>query len=290
MSYKRNIKKLVTVLPILILSTITIINIVSADTVWYDNFDDKEADGWETEILDWDLSDAFTGEAAEFDMSGGSLKAPGETPGNIWYLATYNCSQDTGTWMFDVNVVDTDWEHFYVFLMTDDWADYPRKAYSYDLIFVTEHGDLEPDSKGGIVLFKRNGWSAVWDTISEWSSTEEITGMHNIIVTRDPDGVFDVYLDDELIIHVEDEEPEFDVFSTFRFEASSGPEIDNIVVLDTYDVETARAWSEPEPEPEPVEESDGGIPGFTVYSIIVGILLGISLIWLGSSKKLPLFY
>jgi hypothetical protein len=269
------------------------INLANADTVWYDNFDDKEADGWETEILDWDLSDPFTGEAAEFDMSGGSLKAPGETPGNIWYLATYESSQDTGTWMFDVNVVDTDWEHFYVFLMTDDWADYPRKAFSYDLIFITEQGDLEPDSEGGIVLFKRNGWSAVWDTIGEWSSTEEITGMHNIIVTRDPDGVFDVYLDDELIIHVEDDEPEFDVFSTFRFEASSGPEIDNVVVLDTYDVETARTWSEPtpepEPEPEPVAESNGGIPGFTVYSIMLGLVLGSSLIWIRSTKNLHFF-
>ena len=254
------------------------------DTVWYDNFDDKEPDGWETKILDWDLSDAFTGEPAEFDTSDGTLKAPGETPGNIWYLATHNSSIDVGTWSFDVNIVNTDWEHFYVFLMTDDWEDYPSKAYSYDIIFVTEHDDLEIDSKGGIVLYKRPGYRIQWDTIGEWSSTEEILGWHHIDVTRDPDGVFDVYLDDELIIHVEDEAPVFDMFSTFRFEASSGPEIDNVVVLDTYDIETAREWTEPEPEPEP-EPSDeaGGIPGFPVTALLFGLFF-IALVFYNTKK------
>lgn len=265
---------------IVIASIYLSIGIAHADSVWYDTFDDKELDGWETELLDWDLSDAFTGEPAEFDISNGTLKAPGDTPGNIWYLATYNSSTDIGTWSFDVNIVNTPDEHFYVFLMTDDWADYPGKAYSYDLIFITEAGDLEPDSQGGVVLFKRPGWRSKWDTIGEWSSTEEITGWHHIDVTRDPDGVFDVYLDDELIIHVEDEAPEFDVFSTFRFEASSGPEIDNVVVLDTYDIETAREYEiEPEPEPEP-ETKPGGIPGFTIESVILGLTVGAIILWM----------
>ena len=240
---------------IVIASIYLSIGIAHADSVWYDTFDDKELDGWETELLDWDLSDAFTGESAEFDVS-------------------------NGTWSFDVNIVNTPDEHFYVFLMTDDWADYPGKAYSYDLIFITEAGDLEPDSQGGVVLFKRPGWRSKWDTIGEWSSTEEITGWHHIDVTRDPDGVFDVYLDDELIIHVEDEAPEFDVFSTFRFEASSGPEIDNVVVLDTYDIETAREYEiEPEPEPEP-ETKPGGIPGFTIESVILGLTVGAIILWM----------
>ena len=265
---------------IVIASIFLSIGIAHADSVWYDTFDDKELDGWETELLDWDLSDAFTGEPAEFDISNGTLKAPGDTPGNIWYLATYNSSTDIGTWSFDVNIVNTPDEHFYVFLMTDDWADYPGKAYSYDLIFITEAGDLEPDSQGGVVLFKRPGWRSKWDTIGEWSSTEEITGWHHIDVTRDPDGVFDVYLDDELIIHVEDETPEFDVFSTLRFEASSGPEIDNVVVLDTYDIETAREYEiEPEPEPEP-ETKPGGIPGFTIESVILGLTVGAIILWM----------
>ena len=269
---------------IIICSFLMSMNSAYADTVWYDTFDDKEPDGWETEILDWDLSDAFTGETAEFDTSDGTLKAPGETPGNIWYLATHNSSIDVGTWSFDVNIVNTDWEHFYVFLMTDDWEDYPSKAYSYDIIFVTEHGDIDPDSKGGIVLYKRPGYRIQWDTIGEWSSTEEILGWHHIDVTRDPDGVFDVYLDDELIIHVEDESPVFDMFSTFRFEASSGPEIDNVVVLDTYDIETAREWTEPEPEPEP-EPSDeaGGIPGFPVTALLLGLFF-IALVFYNTKK------
>ena len=107
-----------------IMSLVLTFNIALADTVWYDNFDDKDTDGWETEVLDWELYDAFTGEVAEFDTSDGTLKAPGDTPGNIWYLATYNSSQDIGTWMFDVEVLDTPWEHFYIFLMADDWENY----------------------------------------------------------------------------------------------------------------------------------------------------------------------
>ena len=232
---------------IFIASIFLTVNGVNADTVWCDDFDDEETDGWETEILDWDLYDPFTGEAVDFDTSAGTLKAPGDTPGNIWYLATHESTQDYGTWSFDVNIVDTPWEHFYVFLMTDDWADYPYKAYSYDIVISTEHGSPDPENMGEIHLFKRNGWSAQWDSIGEWYATEELVGKHDIIVTRDPDGVFDVYLNDELIMHVEDSEPEFGMFSTFRFEAPSGPSIDNVVVLDTYDIETARAY-EPEPE------------------------------------------
>jgi len=266
------------------------IGIACADTVWYDTFDDEELVGWETEILDWDLSDAFTGEVAEFDTSNGTLKAPGGTPGNIWYLATYNSSIDIGTWSFDVNIVNTDWEHFYVFLMTDDWADYPDKAYSYDIVFSTELGYPEPDSKGSIALFKRNGYRVKWDTIGEWSSTEEILGWHHVDVTRDPEGVFDVYLDDELIMHVEDDEPEFGMFSAFRFEASSGPEIDNVVVLDTYDVETAREWTKPEPEPEPEPEVEPepesrGIPGFTIESVVLGLVVGAFLLLMVQRRR-----
>lgn len=258
------------------------IGVAHADSVWYDTFDDNEADGWKMEKIDWDL--AYALQSAELDTSNGTLKAPEGTPGNIWYLATHNSSLDYGTWSFDVNIVDTDWEHFYVFFMTDDWADYPGKTYSYDLIFITEAGDLEPDSKGGIVLFKRPGWRSKWDTIGEWSSTEEIVGWHHVDITRDPDGVFDVYLDDELIIHVEDEEPEFGQFSTFRFEASSGPEIDNVVALDTYDIDTAREYEfEVEPEPEP-ETKPGGIPGFTFESVLLGLAFGVLFLWMVQRK------
>jgi hypothetical protein len=281
-------QKMVKLLIFAVISSMVLsINFVSANTVWYDTFDDKEADGWETEILDWDLDEPFTGEAADFDTSTGTLKAPGETPGNIWYLATYASNIDIGTWMLDIDILDTPWEHFYVFLMADDWADYPRKSYSYDLVFSTEIGYPESDSKGSIALFKRNGWSATWDTIGEWSTTEELVGKHHIIVTRDPDGVFDIYLDDELILHVEDDEPRFGMFSTFRFEAPSGPSIDNVVVLYTYDIETARKWTEPEPEPTPTpspeptpEPTPGGIPAFTAESVFLGIILGILILWI----------
>ena len=205
-----------------------------AEIVWFDNFDDNEADGWEMDVLDFSQSNPITGETAEYDTSSGTLKSPSDPFGNIWYLATHESTQDYGTWSFDVKIVDTSEEHFYVFLMSDDWATYPKKAYTYDLIFITGRGDPEPDSKGGIVLFKRNGWSAQQETIGEWGSTEEIVGWHHIDVTRDPDGVFDVYLDEESIIHVEEKDPASGLYSTFRFESLSGPEIDNVLVLDTY--------------------------------------------------------
>jgi hypothetical protein len=89
--------------------------------------------------------------------------------------------------------------------------------------------------------------------LGEWSSTEEFTGWHHVEVTRDADGVFDVSFDEEHIIHVEDEEPESGMFTTFRFEAPSGVELDNIVVSDL------------------TEESSGGIPGFPIMSIVVGL-------------------
>jgi hypothetical protein len=115
-------------------------------------------------------------------------------------------------------------------------------------------------------------------------------GWHHIDVTRDPDGIFDVYFDDELIMHVEDDEPEFGMFSTFRFESPSGPEIDNVVVLDAYDIETAREWTEPEPEPESEPEPEqqpkpGGIPGFTVESVILGLTVGAFILWMVQRRR-----
>lgn len=248
---------------VIIASTLLTARVVYSATVWSDDFDDKNIDDWETELLDWDLIDAFTGETVEFDLSDGTLKCPGETPGNIWYLATHESTVEYGKWSFDVNIVDTPDEHFYVFLMTDDWPDYPAQAYSYDLIFITGEGDPEPDSKGGIILYKRAGYQALWYDIGAWGSTEEILGWHHIEVTRDTDGAFDVYLDDEHIIDGEDTDPKSGVFTTFRFEAPSGPEIDNIVIEDSI-VE--------EPEPEPEEESTGGsIPGFPMWSLFLGL-------------------
>jgi hypothetical protein len=138
-----------------------------------------------------------------------------------------------------------------------------------------------------------------WVYISEWSTTEEIVGEHHVIVTRDTEGVFDVYLNDELIMHaedpspefgrfstfrfVEDPSPEFGRFSTFRFFAPSGPSIDNIVVLDTCDIETARDWTEPEttiePAPVPTPKSQVGISGFPVESLSIGLAITILVLW-----------
>jgi len=271
-------------LSLIILASIFLtVNIAFADTVWYDNFDDNEADGWKTEIIDWYLDDPFTRRAAKFDTSNGTLKAPGETPENIWYLATYESNIDIGTWMFDINILDTPWKDFFVFLMADNWANYPEKSYGYHLEFSTKVGYPELFSKGAIVLTKLNGLIENWYNIGEWSTTEEIVGEHHVIVTRDIEGVFDVYLDDELIMHVEDPSPEFGKFSTFRFSAPSGPSIDNIVVLDTCDIETARDWTEPETSPEPTSvstpKSQVGISGFPVESLSIGLAITILVLW-----------
>lgn len=276
-----------TTLIILFLSIIAVslvTQVAYSAEVWSDDFDDQELEEWTTEVLDWDLFDAFTGESAEFDLSEGTLKAPGDTPGNIWYLANHNSTVEYGEWSFDVNVVDNPEMHFYVFLMTDDWAEYPYKSYSYDLIFITQPDDLEPGSLGGVVLFKRDGWSASWDTMDYWSSNEAIFGWHHVKVTRNLDGVFDVYFDDGLIIHVEDDEPQSGMFNAFRFEACSGPELDNIVVSDL---------SVEEPEPEQISETEeespnGGIPGFPILSITFGLLSFIAIFYF-KKIKIPFF-
>jgi hypothetical protein len=249
-------------LSLIILATIFLtVNIAFADTIWYDNFDDNEADGWKTEIIDWYLDYPFTRRAAKFDTSNGTLKAPGETPGNIWYLAAHESNTDIGTWMFDINVLDTPWHDFFVFLMSDNWANYPERSYGYYLEFSTKVGYPELFSKGAIVLRKLNGLMENWVYIGEWGTTEEIVGEHHVIVTS------------------EDPSPEFGRFSTFRFFAPSGPSIDNIVVLDTCDVETAKDWTEPETTPEtttvPTPESQVGISGFPVESLSIGLAITI---------------
>ena len=246
-------------------SILTMATVAYSATIWSDDFEDNNLDDWTTELLDWDLFDAFTGETVEFDLSEGTLKCPGDTPGNIWYLANHESTVEYGEWSFDVNIIGTPWEHFYVFIMTGDWEDYPSKAYGYDIVFSTEHGYPEEDSMGAVALFKRDGWKASWDTLDEWSTSEELTGWHTVKVTRDIDGVFDVYFDEELILHVEDEEPMSDFCTAFRFEAPSGVEIDDVVVSDL-------SVDEPDiGETSEDESTGGGIPGFPVMSLCLGL-------------------
>ena len=62
---------------IIITSMLLTTGVAYSAIVWSDDFNDKNIDDWETELLDWDLSEPFTGETVEFDLSEGTLKAPG---------------------------------------------------------------------------------------------------------------------------------------------------------------------------------------------------------------------
>jgi hypothetical protein len=170
-----------------------------ASVVWSDDFDDGDADGWET----------FWREG-EYVVKRGELTFTGEG-GDVAH------SSDVlyGTWSFDTYIGEPA-EISHEVRLTEG-------VYNYQLLEIRHAPDTQV-------------WVSTQQDPNEPLSSfvdlgEQLSGWHHFDITKDHSGLIRVYLDGEFILEHFDELP-FDVIKMTFYACCEGPALDNVVVRD----------------------------------------------------------
>lgn len=196
--------------------------------IWADDFDDGNYNGWT--IFGTNQSTVPPSELpGNFSVEDGSLRATG--PG--WNHAYHPSAIAYGTWSFDVHVVDTALDHFFVgFMSTSNFSD-PYGVYDYALVFneVAFGSFANPYIALGWHRRTPGADGVDWDIFASIQFPDGIMGWHHIDITRGLDDFFYVYLNGSYAFGLN-----HDTYSesmNFHFYAPAGPAIDNIVVDDS---------------------------------------------------------
>ncbi len=231
---------------VLAVSLLTI-PVTNAVTVWSDNFNDGDYNGW-------------TVETGSFSAASNNLAG---TTSADWNIATHASNVATGTWSFDLSLVDT-----YVngggeiFFMGNDLDsgnnNRPRNAY----LITISLGRFLFES---LVSSARNQ-HAVY-------TPAEIDGEWHVDITRDADGFFNIWFNG--VHRIARQNTNVNVSTHFVVNLHSNQQwIDNIVVSNTVDV------TPPTTDPTTTPSDDTpppGIPGFPIVAIAIGLMAAISI-------------
>ena len=197
--------------------------------VWSDNFDDENIDDWEVfgVYREPDPDEVIAG---SFSVEGGILRATG---GNWTYMG-FNSSVAYGTWSFDIDVQDmVNDDHFPVWFVSsqfnDDWLT-SIAGTRIGLVFNT----YEEGTYGLIQLARISDANTA--VMGAWES-DNLNGWKHIIVTREPDGMFYVYIDGVLLI--EGLDIVVRTSERFYFVSPINPGLDNVSVSDSIDFDLA---------------------------------------------------
>jgi hypothetical protein len=211
-----------------------------AATVWSDDFNDGNYDGWTVNL-------------GSFSATSNRLESAGPDSNYISHPSTVA----TGTWSFDLSSFGR------VYFMASDLVpgNIPENGY-----FIYYHA-------AAIEL------RCVENSVGDLLDTYPIPALatYSFDITRDTDGNMYLYLDGELIMQeqnlVHDSSTHF-----FVCIIDSGIWIDNIDVSDTVDIEPPTTPTTPTEPTEPTTPT--GIPGFPAFAVGVGIVtaLGIGII------------
>ena len=222
---------------------------VDAATVWSDNFNDGNTNGWTT----------HTG-----SFSASSYYLVGSTAGtnHISHASTVA----RGTWSFDLHFDSFNTAfNTAVFFMASDLNPgnngFPENGYSIEIGF----GWIGLAEAFGLVRYENNVRNPM-DVYSPASLQED----WHIDITRGDDDHIYVYFDNTLVM---DRQNSAHDTSTHFFILSTGTvrSFDNIVVSDTVDIQPPSTPTTPTPTDTPV------IPGFPAVAIAVGIISALTI-------------
>jgi hypothetical protein len=212
------------------------VHVPSAE-VWSDNFDDEDISDWQLFAINHTAT-PDTLMSSNQSVTGGVLRATGLE----WDYAGHNSSVAYGTWTFDVDIQDPVNEyHFYVGIAMEQfnngWFTRERAGGGYAIGFATPD-----DGQDYIYLVRGSNDEGV--AFLDYYYADDLVGWKNVIVTRELDGQFYVYLDGVLIL---------DALNTYHtsserlyFFSHGGPAIDNITVSNTVDYDAAPPkWGHP---------------------------------------------
>ncbi|MHA2033017.1 MAG: family 16 glycoside hydrolase [Candidatus Kariarchaeaceae archaeon] len=223
---------------------------MKSDTVFSDDFDDGDLEGWDLWGWNWTTPIIYEWDGSIINDDG-ILTSENPQPG-MWSYACQESNLVSGTWSFDWRASTTDFSDFFGFMFESipDWVNNngTLTANGYFL-------QLNPGGRKiiqGIQLQKHVGTSLNVN-IDTFHATEEFDGWHNIVVTRNSDGLFKIFFDDELVIEKTD--TDISKSTSFCIGIESNSAFDNIRISDTID--------------EPGEESSLNFPALLLIGIFV---------------------
>jgi hypothetical protein len=216
--------------------------------VWSENFDDHNISDWSVFGVTGDLPfDAFPG---NFTAEEGVLRANGSE--DIFSVATKNSSVAYGTWSFDVEVVETSHHEIVIpFIMLEyDLEDWFQRCYFIQILSGLYGGSSQHRLRGAVVYPSSSPGGRTVDYAEDYE-VDDLLGWWNIIITREDDGQFYVYLNETLVLNFKDSR--HTTCEEFMFITEPGPAMDNILVSDTVDFDAASPEWEPEPTDQVIE-------------------------------------
>lgn len=222
---------------------------VSADIVWFEDFDDFDDNSFEgLELYGWDTTTEYYVEIDHgFSIVDGALKAPSSESFDIASYMLINSSVAYGTWSFDLILSESDSSQLVVeYMQTAPDGKYNRTGdpnvlnlQGYCMIFVSDGNAYF--SYPGIYLSVLKG-TEFEIIVRHHLPKTDLTGTHHIDVTRDLTGLTKVYLDFKQQFNFTD--TRWNSSEKFGMMAwVGGPAIDNIRVSNTVDEIKAPASS-----------------------------------------------
>ncbi|MHA2176335.1 MAG: hypothetical protein ACXABI_16045 [Candidatus Hodarchaeales archaeon] len=193
-------------------------------TVWSDNFNDKNLDGWEIVGHDWTnyppSYDLWTGNAS---AANNELWINGSAP-DFYTVVGYPSSVTHGTWSFDVIAKNT---ARISFVSNNNVSTYTPTAGSHYTLFISSY-------MGGVLEL----WKTIGGTTTNLESVN-VTGIsghwQHVDITKDTSNLISVYINGTLQFTVTDDT----VTKSFHFKFISNTisGLDNVTVSDTVDIE-----------------------------------------------------
>lgn len=208
----------VNILLLFCLLAITTIPVESkpVNNTWNENFNVSsitDLTGWDLQCYQIDVATGILKEAVEgFNISNNKLVAPASTAFLPLNRALHDSTVAFGNWSFEWTVGSQDAYDAVEFIFTDNGQHpynstgklYPDGDYiaGYALRLISYYKDTAP----GVSLYRfNNGSSRIPSFLASYSiPVTEMKGSHNIEITRDSKGEFNVYFDSNLTINVTD--------------------------------------------------------------------------------------
>jgi hypothetical protein len=196
-----------------------------AATMWSDDFNDGNYEGWTVSGASNPWNPGFEIlEEGSFSATNKALQATGDP--DLWSWASHPSTVATGTWRLDIYLTSgTPWGGMGVTFILD------KPIYTLPLDW---HGyELDLMDNGELVLLARDGSS--YSVLYRSTFPRRSNSWIHIDVTRDVDGRFCVYANGTLRIDVVDKR--YTTSGYFLLGSQPGPAIDNVVVSNTVDIE-----------------------------------------------------
>lgn len=234
--------------------------LIEAATVWSDNFNDGNFDGWTVS----------RGIFAVSSIAGASYSLLGNQ--GDYSVIHHDSSIVVGTWSFRLYYIEDRTTEIY-FMATEEPTSDVIDGYKLDVWSTSE----------GYAIFKIRKCVDGWDeTIDQYISSDDSNTWVDVYITRTADGQICLYTGSSATFRFQVQDSTFNSSVYFGFCAGFTVSIDSVVVSDTVDFEPPSTPTEtttpPQLPPAPAETTTPTTPDSTPINVDVELILVVSLL------------